>query len=238
MKLIITIFCIFLTLHIFAFKFSPMSQTLVSEKEKNSVFTLENDSNEPIAIQMMVTKRSMDINGKENQEEEKEKLSIYPDQLIVPAGEKRSVKVVWENTDKSKLQTEEAYRVIAEQLPIDIAKNKKKGANIKVLLRYVAAFYVTSEKFDSKVDISKVEVNQNEVKFTVENAGNAHQVLTKLTLNFKTGDKAIEISSDQLKGMAGENILANSKRIFTFPKKDVFNQIESGQKMVMSFEKE
>lgn len=238
MKLILTIFLAICSFTVLAFKFSPMSQTLIPGKDKNSIFVIENDSNEPIAIQMSVAKRSMDINGKEVQTEEKEALTLYPDQLIVPPGEKRSVKVTWNGTDKSKLLSEEAYRVIAEQLPIDIAKTKKKGANIKVLLRYVAAFYVSSDDFESAVVMKSVDVSKDEVKFTLENGGKEHQVLTKLTLSFKSGEKMIEIPSESLKGMAGENILANSKRVFVFPYKDLFKEIKTDQKMVLNFEKE
>lgn len=238
MKLILTIFLAIYSFSVLAFKFSPMSQTLIPGKDKNSIFVIENDSNEPIAIQMSVAKRLMDINGKEVQTEEKEALTLYPDQLIVPPGEKRSVKVTWNGADKSKLLSEEAYRVIAEQLPIDIAKTKKKGANIKVLLRYVAAFYVSSDDFESAVTMKSVETTKDEVRFTLENSGKAHQVLTKLTLSFKSGDKMIEIPSESLRGMAGENILANSKRVFSFPNKDIFKEIKSDQKMVLNFEKE
>lgn len=238
MKLILTLFCTVLSVSVFAFKFSPMSQTLIPGKDKNSIFVIENDSNEPIAIQMTVAKRAMDINGKEIQTEEKQAITLYPDQLIVPPGEKRSVKVTWNGGDKTKLSAEESYRVIAEQLPIDISKSKKKGANIKVLLRYVAAFYVSSDDFESKIEMKSVETTKDEVKFILENTGKEHQVLTKLTLSFKSGDKTIEIPSEALKGMAGENVLANSKRAFTFPNKDLFKQIKSDQKMVLSFEKE
>lgn len=238
MKLIIFIFTITFSLSTLAFKFSPMSQTLNPAKDKNSIFVLENDSNEPIAVQMTIAKRLMDIHGKEIQEEEKKAVTIYPDQLIVPPGEKRSIKVSWNEDSKNKLSAEQAYRIIAEQLPIDLSKNKKKGANIKVLLRYVAAFYVTSDEFESKVNVSSIETSKDQIKFVLENSGNMHQVLTKLSMSFKSGDKTIEIPSESLKGMSGENILANSKREFVFPNKDQFKLIKKDQKIVLNFERE
>ena len=108
MKLIIFIFTIAFSLSTLAFKFSPMSQTLNPAKDKNSIFVLENDSNEPIAVQMTIAKRLMDIHGKEIQEEEKKAVTIYPDQLIVPPGEKRSIKVSWNADIKNKLSAEQA----------------------------------------------------------------------------------------------------------------------------------
>lgn len=236
MKLILTFLVLSISLNVWSFKFTPMSQTLDPSKEKNAVFYIENDTKEPIAVQLTAAKRVMDLNGVETQPEEKENLSIYPDQLIVPPGEKRSVKVNW--LKSGKLEVEDAYRIIAEQLPIEIDGKKKKAANIKVLLRYVAAFYVSQNDFDSKVEISSVNLLKDSVKFTVRNSGTKHQVLTKLTLSFKVNNKLVEVLPEELKGMAGENVLANSTREFTVPLIEKFKFLKSDQKVVMNFEKE
>lgn len=236
MKLILSILVLLFSLSAWAFKFTPMSQTLDPSKDKNSVFYIENDTKEPIAVQLSAAKRVMDLNGVETQPEEKENLSLYPDQLIIPPGEKRSVKVNW--LKAGKLEAEEAYRIIAEQLPIEIDGKKKKAANIKVLLRYVAAFYVAQSDFESKVEISSIAQQKDTVKFLVKNSGTKHQVLTKLSLSFKSNNKLVELMPDELKGMVGENILANSTREFTLPLKEKLKLLKPDQKVVMNFEKE
>lgn len=235
MKLILSTL-VLLSLNTWAFKFTPMSQTLDPSKDKNSVFYIENDTKEPIAVQLTAAKRVMDLNGVESQPEEKENLSLYPDQLIIPPGEKRSVKVSW--LKAGKLESEEAYRIIAEQLPVEMDGKKKKAANIKVLLRYVAAFYVSQSDFESKVEITSITQQKDTVKFLVKNNGPKHQVLTKLSLSFKANNELIEVNPDELKGMVGENILANSTREFTVPLKDKLKLLKPDQKVVMNFEKE
>ncbi len=236
MKLVLAIILLSLHFQTLAFKFSPMSQTLLADKEKNSVFYIENDSNQSIAIQVSLAKRVMDENGVEAQPEEKDNLSVYPDQLIIPAGEKRTIKVGWLRKDA--LKSEEAYRIIAEQLPIDLDKAKQKSTNIKVLLRYVAAFYVSPSSADSNVQLTEIKNVGENIVFKLKNSGNKHQVLTKLSLTYKDGSKNIELNANDLKGMAGENILANSERVFKLPKKDLLKNIKDNQKMVINFEKE
>ena len=102
-----------------------MSATIGVDKKNNSVlFYLENDTEQPIAVTATVLARSMDVNGNEKNEKCDDELMAYPSQLIIPANEKRSIKVSW--IGKMPPEIEKSYRLIAEQLPIDIDKKDKK----------------------------------------------------------------------------------------------------------------
>ena len=220
----------------YAFKFSPMSTSLgVKEKTNSTLFYLENDSEHPIAVTATLLKRAMDKEGVEINEKAGDELTLYPSQLIIPANEKRSVKVTW--VGKTIPQIELAYRLVAEQLPIDIEKNKKQNASIKVLLRYVAAFYILPEDFPSDVTLKKLDVDDKNVAFTMANAGKKHQVLSNLEMKV-TGKKTIELKSEDLKSMSGENVLAGSERVFRFPKTGKLKDIQSTDKVKINFEKD
>lgn len=224
------------SLNAFAFKFSPMSTTIsTSEKLKSTLFYLENDSDQPIAVTASVLKREMNSSGVETNHPIGNELSVYPSQLIIPANEKRSVKVTW--TGSGGPAIEQAYRLVAEQLPIELDKSKKQKASIKVLLRYIAALYVATDDFNSEVSIKKLEVNDKTVNFLISNTGKKHQVLSNLSLK-SSGKKNIEINNDDLKGMSGENILAMSERLFSFPRTGKFSDIQPSDKVKLYFEKD
>jgi fimbrial chaperone protein len=211
--------------------------TSISLKDKNkySLFYLENDSDQPIAVTATLLKRSMDKNGVESNEKILDELTIYPTQLIIPSGEKRSVKVTWVGKTIPNIET--SYRLVAEQLPIDIEKSKKKNASIKVLLRYVAALYVSPEDVSSEITLKKFEVDEKNVIFTIDNAGKKHQVLSKLEMKV-FGKQSVELSSEDLKGMSGENVLAMSERLFSFPRNGKFMNIQPTDKVKINFEKD
>lgn len=228
--------CLFISFNSYAFKFSPMSTSVgTKEKTNSTLFYLENDSDQPIAVTASVLKREMSVEGVETNKKISNEFTVYPTQLIIPPNEKRSVKVTW--AGKTALEKEEAYRLVAEQLPIELDKNKKKKASIKVLLRYVAALYVEPEGLSSEVELKKLEVDDKDVILTIENKGKKHQVLADLTLKF-SGKKDIVLEGDELKGMTGENILAQSERIFRFPKAGKFKDIQATDKVKINFDKD
>ncbi|MDO9183676.1 MAG: fimbria/pilus periplasmic chaperone [Bacteriovorax sp.] len=206
--------------------------------EASSLYYLENDSEQPIAVQVSLARREMDLNGIETNPKINNELSVYPSQLIIPPNEKRSVKVAWVGKDKP--TKELAYRLIAEQLPIDLERNKNKKASIKVLLRYVAALYVKDDVFNSDVILKNISKDNKQVSIEFENCGKKHQVLANLNLKFSDEKKKKEIifTADELRGMTGENILAESKRVFVFPKVGKFAEINSNDKVKISFDKD
>lgn len=235
-NILVIFFTFFISLNSYAFKFSPMSTSVgIKPKENSTLFYLENDSDQPIAVTASLLKRAMNKDGVEINDKVGDELTLYPSQLIIPAGEKRSVKVTW--VGKTIPKSELAYRLVAEQLPIDIEKSKNKTASIKVLLRYVAALYILPEDFSSDINFKKMEADDKTVSFTINNAGKKHQVLSNLKLNI-SGKKGIELNSDDLKTMSGENILAESERVFQFPKIGKFKEIQSSDKVKISFEKD
>lgn len=223
----------------YAFKFSPMSASLgVKGDNNNSLFYIENDSGQPIAIQASLAKREMSVDGVENNSKIGNELSLYPTQLIIPAGEKRSIKVFWTGSEIPKKEL--AYRLIVEQLPIELEKNKSKKASIKVLLRYVAALYVESESFFSDIRVTDIKEQGKKIQIIVTNSGKKHQVLANLSLIF-TDDKSnkkVLFRADELKGMAGENILADSKRVFSFSREGKFALMNPTDKVTISFDKD
>lgn len=230
------IFLSLISLNSYAFKFSPMSTSIgVSEKKNSTLFYLENDSDQPIAVTATLLKRELSTEGVETNKKIEEELTVYPSQLIIPANEKRSVKVTW--TGKVIPTSELAYRLVAEQLPIELDKSKKKKASIKVLLRYVAALYVSLEDFSPNVSLKKLEVDDKFVSFVIANTGKRHQVLANMSLKV-TGKKNSEFDSDDLKGMTGENVLALSERSFHFPRTGKFKDIQATDKVKINFEKD
>ena len=234
LNILFILFSLFLSFNSYAFKFSPMSTSIETKSGNNStLFYLENDSDQPIAVTVSVLTREMNSEGIESNNKIGGEMTVYPSQLIIPANEKRSAKVTW--IGKTIPTKELAYRLIAEQLPIDLEKGVKKKAAIKVLLRYVAALYVSSESHQSKISLKKLEVTPKAISFQIQNSGKKHQVLLGLILKI-SGKKELELSGDDLKGMSGENVLALSERVFTFPRIGKFSEIKQSDKVKINFD--
>jgi fimbrial chaperone protein len=195
-----------------AFKFSPMSQAIrPAEGDQHALFWIENDTNEKMALEISVKKRIMDETGKEELPETDE-ITVLPPQLIVPAKDKRSVRVSWKG--KKDIDQERAFRVIAEQLPLKLDQQSKKKSGIQMLMKYMAALYVTPKDAQSQITVSSYSQSRGKLKIIIKNEGKAHRLLIDPTLIFQKGDQKISLKADELKGLTGENVLAQCQRIF------------------------
>lgn len=224
-----TQFLIFpLLLLLTSFAFSPMSQTIEQgDGVKQVQYLVDNPTTEPMAVEIALKERIQKEDGTEENPATKD-LAAFPPQLIIPPKEKRSIRVSYMG---AKLAKEKAYRVIAEQLPLEVDGKKRKGSGIKMLLKYVAALYVNPGDTAPQLKVKVVD-NKDQLKLAVENQGSMHAPLTRPTLTLVKGDKKIVLKGDQLKGLAGENILAGAKRNFSVPAvKDVDNSFTGSLKI-------
>lgn len=228
---------------LFSFKFNPMSQSLeLADGRKSSQFSVENDTDKNMAIELTVKERKMNLIGVENLPATSE-LSIFPPQMIIPPKEKRTVRVSWNGP--MDLKYEKPFRVIAEQMNVKVDDKDKKQTGIEIKMIYMAAYYVAPKdveaKLSAKIETSEESMNmlmthqralyEASVKnipenkkppFTykpglllrVTNSGSKHQILLKPKLVFKKGSDKWVLEEKDLAGFAGENVLANSERVF------------------------
>ncbi len=142
-----------------AFTFSPISQEF-SEEGKNSshVFTINNDSlTDRIAVKVSVFRRNMNEKGEETLEDSSGDFLIYPAQSILNPGESRSVRIKWQGGAVRK--QEKAYRIIAEQLPVDFRQeeNRSNGGGIRFTFRYEGSLYVVPPGAEADIKLLSIE---------------------------------------------------------------------------------
>lgn len=179
-------------------------------------FRVENESSNRVAFQIKMVTRDMDEFGKETTLPATNLFTVFPPQGIISAGQKQNVRVVWKGTPSP--TNELAYRIVAEELPVEL-EGEKSASHIKVLLRYMGTVYVRPKNCKSQLQISPVTRssigNTNAYEFSVSNHGTAHQGLVNptLTLTDSQGNKT-ELRAEQLPGVAGQNVLALHTRRF------------------------
>jgi len=201
---------------LFGFRFNPMSQSLELTSSKSAQFTVENDTEEKMAIELTAVERKMNEQGLEELPKTND-ISVFPPQMIIPAKEKRTVRVIWNGSEK--IDSEKSYRIIAEQLPLKLDK-KKRGTGIQMLMKYMAAFYVTPNDVEPKLEIKILESTQTDLKIKISNSGKKHQILFHPKISIKSKKQSWSFGEDKLPKIAGENILAQSERIFTILTKE------------------
>ena len=210
-----------------AFKMAPIKVDFYPAGQgATQIFKLENDSDAPIAVQVSMLTRAMDIDGKEKYKNADEDFIVYPPQAVIGPHKTQTVRVKWAG-DLNPAQ-EQSYRIVAEQLPVNLQKTAKRGVSVNLLVRYLGAIYIVPRDAEPHIVVEEItRTKRNDgtdgMIVTVHNKGNTHAILGDLSLRLtcagysEDSSTTIVLPPEQLVGMNGENILAGHKRRFVLP---------------------
>lgn len=216
-KLFAPILCLTLLLFVnhqsFAMSFSPLEASYNSSGSgSTNIYKLENKTSETVAVEIFAKKRVMNSDGSDLLTDAEDDFNIYPSQIILKPNQEQSVRVQYMGSPN--VEYEQSYRIIAEQLPINIDEPEDERVAMKLLSRYVTSAYVASKKVNADLSVkgikNVIKDGQKMLAITIENQGDGHVIFKDFIL--KIDDS--EISQEQLKGLTGENILAKTTREF------------------------
>ncbi len=179
------------------------------------VFRLENTTAEATAVEISVKSRKMERNGDDTLGDADDQFSIFPAQVVLQPGQVQTIRVQY--TGPAAIDSERAFRLIAEQLPIDVGQAPQNGGRMRLLVKYVASAYVVPANVKAILSVQSVQaVSDSTGKWldvTVLNDGTTRKVLREAKL--VVGSTTLEGAA--VKGLAGENILAKTTRTFRIP---------------------
>lgn len=200
-----------------AFQFTPLSQEIVlNQVRPSSNFTVENTTSEPIAVQIRAFTREITLDGSEVNNPASDLLQIYPSQIILQPGDIQVVRVRW--TGSVELQKGQAFRIIAEQLPINLKRDQADtGSTLRILLRYSATLFV--EPVDAYPEIvlvsaESVEGERDRYRLVIRNDGTGYARLNTGSITLVRGGLSREISWLDIPEVAENTIPPGVSRSF------------------------
>ncbi|MFV3130560.1 molecular chaperone [Niveispirillum sp. KHB5.9] len=203
-----------------AFRLIPIEMEFEpSGRGATQIFRVENDTQLPIAIEVHITGRKMGPDGEDLPAERSDDWIIFPEQIVLEPNQSQSVRVQWTGTAAP--DKELAYRLIAEQLDVDIGQAPTEGGKVKLLVQYKASLYVTPPGVKPQINVLSAGPRQLVdgvvMEMQVRNDGTAHKILKDPTLTLSAGGKSVTVPADRLGGLAGENVLPGVTRHFLLP---------------------
>jgi len=202
-----------------AFQLVPIQATFrPSGADAVQSFRLENPSNEVVTVEISVAQRKMNLDGTDELVPDEESFVVVPTQVVLQPKQVQSVRVQW--VGSTQLSAEAAFRLIAEQTPVEVGAPTAQGGRLKMLVRYVASLYVAPAGVQSKLSIESVEKTKapdgsEKLAVVVANLGTAHQILRDAHLALS--DKAGAHTDSAPEEINGQNLLAGAKRRFLVP---------------------
>lgn len=209
-----------------AFDISPIIVKLSpSGPGATASVTLINADDNKTPVQVGIYKREPGIDGKEKYDSNKdngELFQIFPTQVILNPKEKRTVRITY--VGDPKVAREQAFRVIAEEFPINVSDPKRVKdravASIAIATKYVGSLYVTplGAKSDLQIEAAMEKGKDgNQMVLTMENKGSSHEILNKPNFKIVANNKEYEMPKELVEKIGSNNILAGKVRKFTVP---------------------
>lgn len=213
LTLLLTLLCAFSS---HAFRLEPMVLTLpLTKPQASGTYVVENNTKNKIAVEFRIKKRLIDENGKEERPDASGFL-VFPEQMALAPGEKRNVRVTW--AGESLPSQEEAYRLVATQLPVDFAPGASApGSQLKFLLEYVASLYLLPAGTKPKMKVVKQAAKNGTMEVLVANEGSAHFLLDRMEISIRSGKKEEKPDPKVLQELRTENLLPGNQRWLRFP---------------------
>jgi len=219
---------------LFPFTLEPMSST-VSDTGTGTVatFRIENEGQDRVAIRVSVLSREVAEDGKETNQGTGDRFLVFPSRFVVEPGAQRAFKIQWRGGPVG--EGEAAFRVIAEQVPVEF--EKRDGSGITLLFRYVGALYVRPNGAKpAEIHLASVSgLNQGSfrgLEVLLENRGGIHSILADPVLEIETLPGFFtRIVGDALESLEGQNVLNGTRRRFLVP----WEQAEEGSRYTGHF---
>lgn len=236
---------------IHAFSVNPMSIDIdPGQPNAQKLFVLSNTSDKDVPVEVRVARPAVDDRGVETLEMGvgEDQFVILPQQLILPAGGRRSVKVAYVGDNDG---TEQTYRILFRQVPVNLPAAASEEAadrptfNMQVVLEYHTRIWITPKGLKEQLAVSRFSRTeaviatavqspdgrtttagepevQPVLEVVVANTGGRHGYLRAPRLiAVTTTGREIVLPETMIKPLLGQVVLAGRERVFQLPVADV-----------------
>ena len=194
------------------FSVSPISAEIDLAKQRSHLVTVTSQDKEVIPIKVKATSWSLTNEGKDIREDTTD-IILFPGQFLLRPDEKRVIRAA--PRTKAKPDIEQSYRILIQQVPVELKERQGTESGVKLLTSYATALYVAPKNPHSDTKIKSVERISNGLLFKLSNNGNAHTHLYRLTLTFTQDGKSASFDDEKyMPQFYNENLLAKSERDF------------------------
>jgi fimbrial chaperone protein len=190
-----------------AFRVEPMSYTLAATgSEARHTLRVHNTQTAPVAIEVVVQRRSMDETGRMKHAPAADDFLVFPPQTLVQPGASQAIRVQY--IGEPELDATRVYTIAVQQVPLQDTEDGT--AAVEVVFRFGTAAYVVPRGARPDVRVTSVETPADGrlVAVTLENAGNGHANLRDFDwlLIDRDGDEH-ELDPETLETVLGNPII-------------------------------
>jgi fimbrial chaperone protein len=210
------IFFLLFPANIFSANFSVKPiRIFLDSKNKTSILTVANNSEESITMQLRAYTWTQDEKGKDLYDLTKD-IILFPRILII---KKQEEKIIRLGTRIPPGEYEKTYRLYIEEIPVQ----KETGTiAVRMILKMGVPIFIKPLKTEPKGSIEKIKLEKGKLAFSLKNSGNVHFIVRSITLRginasgkevFKTERGSGYLHSKRVKGFTFDIPVENCLQI-------------------------
>jgi fimbrial chaperone protein len=206
-----------------AYKLEPISRVFApSGSNSSQSFELTNSSSERVAVMISFATLELDADHKESNRPADDDFLVYPAQILLPPNGRQTVRVTWLGSPTP--ASELAYRIIAQQVPIELLDKTARPTptgQLKVLVTYRGSLYIRPAAAAPRIVADSATVVEDagraRLVVTLRNAGSAVGLLKSCSLRVQTASAAFDVPVANMSEMTNSRILARHVRRYRLP---------------------
>jgi fimbrial chaperone protein len=188
------------------FRVTPITLTF-ERGVKSGVITIQNETEEPLQLQVKAYEWTQDENGKDHYTETND-LIFFPRMMSLTKTEERILRAGIKAPAGAQ---EKTYRLFIEEIPGP--RQEASGTEIRVAIRLAVPIFVKPERLSPQGRIDRFGLSDGQLQAVVQNTGNTHFVIDSVILK-GLDEKGTETLSKELSGWY---LLAGATRAYQTP---------------------
>jgi fimbrial chaperone protein len=165
-----------------SFTVNPI-KVVLSDKDRSTLLTIQNQSNEILRFQVSVNGWSQSPGGEMVLSATKD-IVVYPSILSLGPGEQRKLRI---GVTVGPASLERSYRIFVEELPPLQSAQKSSSTEVRVLTKLGVPIFVEPAATASRASIANVAMSGGKLAFDLRNEGNVHFVAGKVIVRAVDG---------------------------------------------------
>ncbi len=202
-----------------AMSVTPIQVEMQSAGGPRAQVTVTNDAKEPLPVEIVLEKLSLDENGGRKTSKAGDNFLVFPPQAMIPPGGSQVFRLQW--VGEPEIAKSESFLMSVNQVPVKLPKGQ---SAVQIVMSFGVVVNVAPPKGASELKVvgtgvtTDKKTGKRHPTVTLENPSNVHALLPNGTLSVTGGGWSHTLSSRELGEKVGIGLVQpGKKRKFVLP---------------------
>ncbi len=204
--------------HSSAMSVTPIQIEMATVGGGRPQFTVNNDSKEPLPVEIQIQSLKIDENGGRKLDKAKDNFLVFPPQALIAPGASQSFRLQW--VGDPSIPQSESYMLSVNQIPVKLPQGK---SAVQIVMSFGVVVNVAPPQGSPALALVGTGVTTDKSgkrypTITVENKSKIHALLPQSTIKLNSGSWSRQMAASEISEKVGIGLVQpGARRKFTLP---------------------